>query len=102
MLLPVPCGQEKYVVCQRVRNSERSLEPCAYGRYLLALLVYPSCAQGSGYSGVLVAGHAHRAEVGGGIYLRDLRGFTGLHKISSFFFLEKGSNSIGKMPFCWP
>ena len=33
---------------------------------VLALLVYPSCVQDSGYEGVRIAGHALSAEVGGG------------------------------------
>ena len=55
---------------------------------VLALLVYPSCVQGSGYAGVPAAGHAHWAEVGGGIYLRDLQGVHWFAQSSPFIFLE--------------
>ena len=42
-----------------------SLVPCAYGECLLCWS--PCCAQGLGYIGVLPAGHALWAEVGGGV-----------------------------------
>ena len=47
---------------------------------VLALLVFHPCLQDSGYGGVPIAGHAHWAEVGGGILCVTLEEFTGLHK----------------------
>ena len=47
----------------------------------MALLVFPSCIQDSGYGGVPIAGHAHWAEVGGGIMCVTLGELSGLHKI---------------------
>ena len=40
----------------------------------------PACVQGSGYAGVPSAGHAHWAEVGGGIIFVTLSELAGQHK----------------------
>ena len=63
-----------------------------------ALLVYPSCVQGSGYVGVPIAGHAHWAEVGGGIFFVTYGEFTGLHKKMPISFLGSECHLIGIMP----
>ena len=44
------------------------------------------------------AGHAHRAEVGGSIYLRDLQGVHWFTQKFALYFLGDGSDSYGKMP----
>ena len=53
---------------------------CYEGCVVRRFLGYPSCVQDSGYAGVPIAGHAHWAEVGGGIICATLGEFTGLHK----------------------
>ena len=58
--------------------------PCVYGG-VLALLVFPSCPQDSGYEGVPTTGHA--AEFGGGIVCVTHGEFTGLHKSVSHFIM---------------
>ena len=55
-----------------------SLGSCAHGGYWLCWN-YPSYLQDSGYGGVLIAGHAVLAEVGGGIICVTLGEFTGVH-----------------------
>ena len=57
---------------------------------VLALLVFPSCFQDSGYGGVPIAGHALRAEVGGGIPCVTLGDFSGLHKNVLGYFRVMG------------
>ena len=47
---------------------------------LAFLVLHLSCVQDSGYGGVPIAGHAHRAEVGGGIIFATLGEFAGMHK----------------------
>ena len=48
---------------------------------------FPSCLQYSGYGGVPIAGHALRAEVGGGLLFVTLEELSGLHiSVLSFFF----------------
>ena len=69
------------------------------GRRGLALLVFPSYLQDSGYGGVPIAGHAHWAEVGGGIICATLGEFTGLHKRVLGFFQVGGSDPICGMPY---
>ena len=57
----------------------------------------PSCVQSSDYAGVPIAGHAHWAEVGGGIIFVTHREFTGLHKSSHIIFWKMEVIS-SKMP----
>ena len=51
---------------------------------VLALQVYASCVQGSGYAGVPIDRHAPRAEVGGGIICVACWEFAGLHISTPF------------------
>ena len=62
-------------------------------------LCFPSCLQDSGYGGVPIAGHAQRAEVGGGILCVTIGEFTGLHQNCAHCCIQGGgSDPVEVMP----
>ena len=62
-----------------------SLGSCVYGGYWFCWS-FPSSSQGSGYGGVLFAGHAFLAEVGGDISFVTLGEFSWITQKSAFMF----------------
>ena len=90
------CGERRFLGILRL------LGVLCIWEVLLALPVYPSCVQDSGYEGVPVAGHALWAEVGGSIICVIVGEFTGLHRSAPYVCWEVESVPVVLCRKCWP
>ena len=78
-------------------HSGWSLQSCVHGGYKLCQCT-PSCVQYSGYEGA-IAGHALRAEVGGGTICLTLGEVHWFAQKCALCILGDGSKSIYVMPY---